>query len=537
MIRKRIFLFLFLFCITGPYALASHQSIHHKLTVKLNPSNSIASFHDIVTIPLELAKSGISFRLNKNATIKQLELSNGEIYIKDSGDGLLKFDLPELDKKTLSGPLKLICFYNLPLPSSDTNIETLHFSGTDYFYPQAWTKDKVISSVTFQIKIQTPRNIKVVSQGKKLKELVTKKTRTTIWKEEKPQEEIILIADSYHEFFERHDSIKLYVYLLKNDYALAKQYFEATKLYLDFYSSLLAPYPYKKFAMIENSQQTGYGMPSFTLLGSRVIRLPFILHTSYPHEILHNWLGNGVYIDSNSGNWAEGLTTYLADHLLAEQKGKGASYRFQELIRYSSYVNEKNDFPLVKFKQRNNMSSQAIGYGKMLMVLHMLRLKVGDINFLEGLRDFYNENKFHKAGFNELRASFERKSKIDLKHFFDQWALRKGAPLIQISSASYSKQNNNYLLQFKIRQIQTGLAFKFKIPTAVWLKNQKTPWIGKINVEKKEEIASITFASKPQKILLDPYHEVFRRLNADESPPNIGKAFSSKKTNISSTKK
>ena len=92
---------------------------------------------------------------------------------------------------------------------------------------------------------------------------------------------------------------------------------------LIYYSKLLAPYPYKKFALVENSQQTGYGMPSFTLLGSRVIRFPFILHTSYPHEILHNWFGNGVYIDPDSGNWAEGLTTYLSDHILLEQKGKG----------------------------------------------------------------------------------------------------------------------------------------------------------------------------------------------------------------------
>ena len=56
-----------------------------------------------------------------------------------------------------------------------------------------------------------------------------------------------------------------------------------------------------------------------------VIRLPFILHTSYPHEILHNWWGNGVYVDYETGNWSEGLTAYLADHLLKEQRGRGAT--------------------------------------------------------------------------------------------------------------------------------------------------------------------------------------------------------------------
>ena len=57
-------------------------------------------------------------------------------------------------------------------------------------------------------------------------------------------------------------------------------------------------------------------MPSFTLLGAKVIRLPFIVSSSYPHEILHNWWGNGVFVDVQQGNWCEGLTAYLADHLL-----------------------------------------------------------------------------------------------------------------------------------------------------------------------------------------------------------------------------
>ena len=64
-------------------------------------------------------------------------------------------------------------------------------------------------------------------------------------------------------------------------------------------------------------------MPSFTLLGSQVIRLPFILASSYPHEILHNWWGNSVFVDYESGNWCEGLTAYMADHLIQEQRGRG----------------------------------------------------------------------------------------------------------------------------------------------------------------------------------------------------------------------
>ena len=90
---------------------------------------------------------------------------------------------------------------------------------------------------------------------------------------------------------------------------------------------MLPAYPYASFALVENFWETGYGMPGFTLLGPRVIRFPWILTSSYPHELLHNWWGNAVYVDYGRGNWCEGLTAYMADHLFAEQRGEGEIYR------------------------------------------------------------------------------------------------------------------------------------------------------------------------------------------------------------------
>jgi len=42
----------------------------------------------------------------------------------------------------------------------------------------------------------------------------------------------------------------------------------STGQYLEMYEKLIGPYPYSKFALIENFWETGYGMPSFTLPGS-----------------------------------------------------------------------------------------------------------------------------------------------------------------------------------------------------------------------------------------------------------------------------
>src|SRR5919201_253633 len=161
------------------------------------------------------------------------------------------------------------------------------------------------------------------------------------------------------------------VFLRTPDATLARKYLDATAQYLALYNALLGPYPYAKFALVENSWESGYGMPSFTLLGSKVLRLPFIVSSSYPHEILHNWWGNGVFVDARQGNWAEGLTAYLADYLIQEQRGSATSYRRATLQKYTDYVATHSDMPLTAFRVRHNAASAAIGYGKALMVFHM----------------------------------------------------------------------------------------------------------------------------------------------------------------------
>jgi len=55
------------------------------------------------------------------------------------------------------------------------------------------------------------------------------------------------------------------------------------------------------------------------------VRLPFIRTTSLGHEVLHNWWGNGVYVDWERGNWCEGLTTFMADYAYKEEEGESAA--------------------------------------------------------------------------------------------------------------------------------------------------------------------------------------------------------------------
>ena len=60
-------------------------------------------------------------------------------------------------------------------------------------------------------------------------------------------------------------------------------------------SPLLGPYPFDTFAVVENFFASGLGMPSFTLLGSGVIKRHYVQPYALGHEIVHSWIGNAVF--------------------------------------------------------------------------------------------------------------------------------------------------------------------------------------------------------------------------------------------------
>ena len=401
--------------------------VHHELDVTVEPITSEIRVQDKFYMKTTRANcDSYSFYLNEKIKIDRARISNGWKFSVESsyaGDARLQKLLIQ-KKSSESCPEEMVVslsYSGLVSKNSESKNDSIVsegfvFSGSEYFYPVQTNPN---SRVTFEMEVSLPQGWKSVSQGMREIIRLTKGRRVVKWSSNLPSEDIILIGNRFYIYEEMYEGINLYAFLLKNEVRLANKYIQTAKYYIDFYSKLLGSYPYSKFALVENSKQTGYGMPSFTLMGSRIIRFPFILHSSFPHEILHNWWGNGVFIDSNSGNWSEGLTAYLADHLLLELKGKGSQYRFQEMLKYRSYVNDSNEFAINRFSHRDSMASQAIGYGKLMMVFHMLRTQLGKEIFLQSLRDFYNGYKYRHAGFREIKETFEEISGKKLDWFFE----------------------------------------------------------------------------------------------------------------------
>lgn len=315
----------------------------------------------------------------------------------------------------------------------------------------------------------------------------------------------------------------LYVYSMffEEDKDLVKDYLQTAADFLNRYEREIGPYPYNHYVIVANRLPTGYGMPTYTLLGQMVLRLPFIKDTSLGHEIVHSWFGNGVRVDASQGNWCEGLTAFLADHAYRLEKNEGVADRGESISKYLSYVNEQtaislNDFGSASHHQPMADAKRAVGYDRGAFFFHELREKIGEDVFARALRSFYAEYRGALAGWAELQTSFEQTSGTDLTSFFNERLTRTEIPHLSAENIRTENRESGPLLSFTLEQKSTQ-PFSMLVPIEI-------ATIG-ANILVKKEITApsteivIPLEQRPLAFTLDPDHAFLRHLDSREFPP------------------
>ncbi len=543
--------------LAAPAASASEAMIHHQVTARLDPENHGIAASDLVTIPAGLLGVDLHFLLASDLSASSAT-PGVSILLEESGvsAGDVGMDREEFDDSSVIARKRYSVIFDTP-PAGDTQFQvdlegTINYPITspEEEYSRGFSQTPGIIEArgaflggstwwvpafedqlfTFELTTDLPEGWDSVSQGTRTRHEAVDGRRLTTWDCPDPMEEIYLVAAPFTEYGLDAGKVRVMAFLRTPDENLANKYLETTAQYLEMYRQLIGPFPFTKFALVENFWPTGYGMPSFTLLGEQIIRFPFILHSSYPHELLHNWWGNSVYVDFTSGNWCEGLTAYLADHLIKEQRGQGDDYRRSTLQGYTDYVNSGNDFPLSEFLSRHDASSQAVGYGKCLMLCEMLREKVGDEAFVQGLQIFYRDNRWEQASFDDLRLAFESASGQELGDFFKQWVERPGAPSLQLTGAAVAREGDSYRLSFTIEQTQNDAPFRLQVPVAVSFGHGIEKRV--VDLDAPSESVDFLFEDEPLLVQVDQAFNVFRTLHHNEIPPSFSKIFGAEKTLI-----
>ncbi|MEK6749442.1 MAG: M1 family aminopeptidase [Pseudomonadota bacterium] len=555
--------------------------VQHKIRVTLQPAAHTIQVDDLLTFE---ARREIIFELHAGLKPKLLEPVGKLIALPAPPHGVpietykIQFREPQTTLHLSYGGVLHHPLQTAPLDALQGEMaspgiidtEGVYLAASSAWYPRMIEPDQ---RVNFALTVDVPTHWSVISQGERLGVSRSSKRVSFLWEERNPQYDIYIIAAPFVEYWGSSEKTAIAAYLRQAEPALAERYLHAADRYLKFYSGLLGPYPYGKFALVENFWQTGYGMPSFTLIGSKIIRLPFVIDTSFPHEIVHNWWGNGVVAADEGGNWSEGLTSYLADHLIQEQRGNGAEYRRTALQKYADYVAGDKDIPLRLFRGRESRATEAVGYGKSMMFFHMLRRMAGDAAFVTGLRNFYTRYRFSPAKFSDFRGIFKSQTEesvadfmrhradmdahnmanIDTQQhalsllslageeiFFNQWLDIAGAPALRLDSARVVARAGDFQLQIALTQTQTEPAFVLDIPivatfadgsavtlhmaTGLTYKNNPDA-VQPAGPHNHTSTAQWNLPKRPVRIDVDPDFDVFRLLDKTEAPVALSAAF------------
>jgi hypothetical protein len=238
---------------------------------------------------------------------------------------------------------------------------------------------------------------------------------------------------------EAGSDLTLYVQANPRQVHRARSLTETAKTVFAFYASITgdAPYPSFTLAVSESDLPGGHSPAYFAVLNQSLPGLPTtwrndpVSFDEYPnfflaHEMAHQWWGQAVGWKNYHEQWiSEGFSQYFA--ALYGQKERG-NEGFTAILRQmkTTAIQASAQGPVYLGYRLGHIRGEgrvfrSIVYNKGAMVLHMLRRMVGDEAFFAGLRGFYSEWRFRKAGTDDFRKAMERASGRSLSRFFEDW--------------------------------------------------------------------------------------------------------------------
>ncbi len=281
---------------------------------------------------------------------------------------------------------------------------------------------------------------------------------------------------------------------------------------MDLFGSLFEMYPFanEKYGHAEFGWGGGMEHTTMTFMGGWSRGL-------IAHELAHQWFGNKVTCGSWEDIWLnESFATYLATLVIENFDGQQA---FKDWRSWNVNYITSNPSGSVFVNDTTSVSrifSSRLSYRKGAMVLHMLRYKMGDMDFFQSIKNYLVDPNlaFGYARTSDLQQHFEAVSGLDLTEFLDDWFIGEGHPSFDIVW-NYNNLSNE--TNFVVNQTQSHASVSFfetPLPIKVF-GNSGQEQLLRLELTSNGQQFSESVPFEVVNIAIDPDYELLSRNNTE----------------------
>jgi aminopeptidase N len=234
---------------------------------------------------------------------------------------------------------------------------------------------------------------------------------------------------------------------------------------LQLYQNTFGPYPFIKEKYGHVQFGWGGGMEHQT---STFIITPN--ESLMAHELGHQWFGDKITTGSWEDIWLnEGFATFCAAYYMETVHPQN------KLANRKAVLNNITSLPngSVKVNDTTNVGrifDGRLSYNKGSYLLNMLRFKLGDAAFFNGLQHYQKDSAviYGYAHTADLKRNLEQVSGVDLTKFFNDWYAGQGYPSYKVTWSQLGAEN----VRIKMNQTTSDASVSFfALPVSLKFKN------------------------------------------------------------------
>jgi aminopeptidase N len=328
-----------------------------------------------------------------------------------------------------------------PTNSLEFSESSGHFSGATYglpYHASGWWPSPgstTMKADSADVRITVPIRYVAVSNGLlKGKSIGADAWATYHWAERYPiYPDVISMAVAEYASFsdsvrmEDGHTMPLTFFVFRSDSAKARRDFSVFPEVIKYFESVLGPYPFsrEKYGVAEFARPSFREHQTIPSLGSTFITGDRKNEPVLAHELAHQWFGNSLSVRNWRDVWLnEGLATYAALMWLEHDQGRPAYDNEIDRLAKQSYEGP------IHLGDSTNIAHMftSTTFEKAALMVHALRLRMGDARFLAALRNYTAQNKYGLVSTDDFRATMETGCGESLDSFFRSWLDTEGTP-------------------------------------------------------------------------------------------------------------